>query len=260
MGEGERDRLAELVEAILGSPKYRGVNRGVVERIGAQELVRQRKLKEAVKATKNKLHQVGGAYLEHRPDLRRWLEALQEAARAGGADALRGACRSIMAHHASTRERLPILDRFYAETLSDLPPIRSVLDVACGLNPLAAPWMPLAEGAEYLACDIYENVLEFLDKALAVMGVRGSARPCDLSQSCPADRVDVALVLKTIPCLEQLDKSAGSRLLDGINADHILVSFPVRSLCGRTKGMAANYESRFRALASGRVDDPALRV
>ncbi|MGZ3612068.1 MAG: 16S rRNA methyltransferase, partial [Ktedonobacteraceae bacterium] len=38
------------------------------------------------------------------------------------------------------------------------------------------------------------------------------------------------------------------RLLESINADHLVVSFPARSLGGKSKGMAANYESRFYKL------------
>ena len=62
----------------------------------------------------------------------------------------------------------------------------------------------------------------------------------------------MALILKTIPCLEQLDKTAGLRLLETIQAEHILVSFPVHSLGGRSKGMVENYEARFHALVQGK--------
>jgi 16S rRNA (guanine(1405)-N(7))-methyltransferase len=36
--------------------------------------------------------------------------------------------------------------------------------------------------------------------------------------------------------------------LETIRADHLLVSFPVHSLGGRSKGMVENYEVRFREL------------
>jgi 16S rRNA (guanine(1405)-N(7))-methyltransferase len=58
-------------------------------------------------------------------------------------------------------------------------------------------------------------------------------------------------VLKTIPCLEQLDKSIGRRLLEGLPAEHILVSFPAQSLGGRSKGMVENYEAHFREMVAG---------
>ncbi len=153
-----------------------------------------------------------------------------------------------MSYHVSTRERLPILDQFYTTILADLPPIHSILDVACGFNPLALPWMPLAESVEYYAYDIYQDMLSFLDKFMSLIQVKGQTQVCDVIQSCPTIQVDVAFVLKAIPCLEQLEKSAGSQLLHSINAKYIVVSFPVHSLGGRSKGMGVNYEAQFRTL------------
>ncbi len=246
------DELATLVEAVLSSPKYATVAPDFVRTIGARELAHRRSLKEAVKATKNKLHQVGGAYLGGRLDYAAWLAHLRMAYQSGDQAAFRRACVSVMRHHASTKERLPILDTFYATTLAGLPPIRSVLDVACGLNPLAIPWMGLPPDVEYYACDIYRDMVDFIGGFLALIGIRGGVEACDLIHTPLPHRVDLALVLKTIPCLEQIDKSAGQRLLEGLNAPYILVSFPARSLGGRDKGMPVNYEEHFRELIAGK--------
>ena len=154
-----------------------------------------------------------------------------------------------MRNHASTRERLPILESFYATTLASLGPVRSVLDLACGLNPLALPWMPLAPDASYYACDIYADMIAFLNGFFAQAGVRGQARICDLASGAPNEPADLALVLKALPPIDQQAKHAGRDLLRALNARHILVSFPAHSLGGRGKGMAENYEQRFRALA-----------
>lgn len=245
------DALDRLVIAVRSSAKYGNVSEAFVRRVGAAELSKRRSLKEAVKATKNKLHQVGGAYLDAAQDYPRWLATLREAA-AQGDSSLRDACRAVMAHHASTRERLPILETFFAETLAGIAPVRSVLDVACGLNPLALPWMPLAPGATYLACDIYHDMIDFIAEFLALGGVTGRAFACDVIHEPPTERVHLALILKTIPCLEQVDKSAGLRLLDAVRADYALVSFPARSLGGRDKGMIAHYEARLRDLLAER--------
>ena len=51
--------------------------------------------------------------------------------------------------------------------------------------------------------------------------------------------------------LEHLDRRIGPRLLETIPAENILVSFPVRSLGGREKGMAVNYEQRFQGMIAG---------
>ena len=116
--------------------------------------------------------------------------------------------------HTSTRERLLILDRFYAETLAGLPPIGSVMDIACGLNPLAREWLPLAENATYLAYDIYADMMQFLGDYFALAGIPGKAEVRDVAALPPTEPVDLVLLLKTLPVLAQLDKTAVPRLLD----------------------------------------------
>jgi 16S rRNA (guanine(1405)-N(7))-methyltransferase len=251
------DPLDQLVAAIQTSAHYRSVAEPLIRRLGERELANRRSLKEAVKATKNKLHQVAGAYLDE-PRYGAWQAELR-AAYADGVGAAdterrRAALRQVMARHASTRERLPILDQFYAQTLAALGPIRSVLDIACGLNPLALGWLPLAEDAEYVACDIYGDMMDFLggyfslEAAHGRPGLRGLAETRDVIAAPPERHADLALILKAIPCLEQIDKSAGERLLRATRADHLLVSFPAHSLGGRQKGMLATYEAHFHDL------------
>jgi 16S rRNA (guanine(1405)-N(7))-methyltransferase len=177
-----------------------------------------------------------------------WLQTLSQLR---DRSALRTTCVEIMRHHASTRERLPILADFYTTILADLPPIHSILDLACGLNPLSIPWMPLAANARYHACDIYQNQVDFLNHVLAVLGVQGEASVCDLLHGCPTQTADVALLLKAIPCLEQVDKQIAPRLLSAIQAPVLIVSFPVHSLGGRQKGMLTNYERHLYELTTG---------
>lgn len=244
------DELDQLIDAVLTSRKYKRVYKDFIRAIGAQELAKRHTLKEAIKATKNKLHQVGSAYLDGREDYASWLDELKWAVQSGNRDTLLSTCVKIMSSHASTRERLPILDQCYATVLANLPPIRSVLDIACGLNPLAIPWMPLAEDVEYHAYDIYQDMMDFLNECMTLMHVQGHVEVCDVTRYCPSRSYDVAFILKALPCLDQVDKTASSRLLHTINAEHLLVSFPVHSLGGKEKGMTLNYEARFRQLVA----------
>jgi 16S rRNA (guanine(1405)-N(7))-methyltransferase len=249
MSNRERSQLNQLVDAVLAGQKYRNVNRDFIENLGSRELAKRSGLKEAIKATKNKLHQVGAAYLVSETRYSSWLDELR---RASEQEQIRRACSRMMSYHASTRERLPILDQFYTTLLADLPPVHSVIDVACGLHPLAIPWMPLGEHVQYYAYDIYQDMADFLNEFMSIIHVRGYAQPCDVIQYCPTARVDLAFILKAIPCLEQVDKAAGLHLLDTINANYLLVSFPVHSLGGRKKAMVVNYEARLHELVEGK--------
>lgn len=245
----DSQRLDELVAEVLGSAKYRAISPELVRAVGARELAARPSLKLAVKETKTRLHQVAGAFLDRAPRYDQWLAQL-EAAR-GDDEALRAACLAIMAGHASTRERLPVLERLYSAVFAALPPVGSVIDLACGLNPLAAPWMPLAPGAAYLACDLYADMCAFVGAALPALGLAGAAAVCDLTAGPPPWRADLALVLKTLPVLEQLRRGAGRELLRAVDAPALVVSFPTRSLGGRDVGMAATYGAQMRAIADG---------
>ncbi len=250
--------LDELITAVINSRKYKHVSPALVQKIGLRELSVRRNFKEAVKATKNKLHQVGGAYLDAQIPYQKALMQLQETAVSCAETAVsspeqRAVCQQLMRLHSSTRERLPILAEFYETIFAQLPPIRSVLDIASGLNPLALPWMPLAADATYYAIDIYADMMAFLQKAFPLLGVHGDAECRDVITHPPTQSVDLALILKTLPVLDQVDKTAVSRLFDNLQARYILITFPVRSLGGRNKGMAANYAAQFDEWVNGRL-------
>jgi 16S rRNA (guanine(1405)-N(7))-methyltransferase len=242
------ERLEQLLQTVLKSPKYGNVSEDLIRNVGMRELSKQQNLKTAVKATKNKLHQIGGAYFLRKPEYNAWLKRLEEEKRAGNSESFRRICAEIMSYHHSTRARLDILDEFYTEIFSLIPPVHSIIDVACGFHPIAIPWMPLSGRVEYYACDVYRDMMEFLRKFLVMTGVEGCADICDVVQHVPHSKADLAFVLNTLPCLEQIDKSAASRVLESLNSRFLAVSFPVRTLGGREKDMRKHYEARFKKL------------
>lgn len=244
------EALARLVTAVTKSSKYRQISPDLIRRLGSEELAKRRSQKEAVKATKNKLHQVGGAYLESKID---YAEALARLTAVRGDDnAWRQTCCDIMKLHASTRERLPVLADFYSTILSEIAPVHSLVDVACGLNPLAWPWMPLAADAVYTAYDIYADMMAFLGAVFSLAGLNGRAQQRDVLTNPPAEKADLVLILKTFPCLEQIEKGAAAKILDEVNGRHLLITYPAKSLGGRQKGMVATYETQFKQLLDGR--------
>jgi 16S rRNA (guanine(1405)-N(7))-methyltransferase len=252
-------KLDKLVTAVSQTTKYQYVSPELIRRVGTDELGKRRSYKEALKATKNKLHQVGGAYQDSKIDYANVLARLEESQRGlvlsdveADAEAQRAGLVEVMRLHTSTRERLWILDDFYTEVLAGLPPITSVMDIACGLNPLARRWMPLADNATYLAYDIYADMMTFLGDYFALANIPGRAEVRDVVDSPPTEPVDLALLLKTLPVLAQIDKTAVPRLLDSLQAKYLLISFPAKSLGGRSKGMVQNYEIQFEGWIAGR--------
>jgi 16S rRNA (guanine(1405)-N(7))-methyltransferase len=240
--------LEELVAAVRRSAKYRAVCPDTVRRIGEAELAKGRKLKAAVKATKGRLHQVFAAF-ERSPNYGRLLGDLEAACASGDDAAVRRACRQALREHASTRERLSILDGFYLRVFAVTGVPRRVLDLACGLHPLGLPWMGLPQGASYLAFDIDGRAVDFLGRWFALAGIDGRAVHADVLCTPPCEAADVAFLLKTPPSLDRQEKGGSGRVLEALAARWAVVSFPVASLGGRERGMREHYEQAFLARA-----------
>ncbi|RPI57155.1 MAG: 16S rRNA methyltransferase, partial [Chloroflexi bacterium] len=168
-----------------------------------------------------------------------------------GEDERRAACRAVLSLHSSTRERLPILDRFYPSLWEIAGRPGTVLDLGCGLNPLAWPWMALPPGTAYVPLDIDCRRIAFVNRFLALAGLAPLARCQDLLTQPPTDRADVALLLKLSPTLERQEEGATLRLVAELQAPSAVVSFAVTSLTGRRKGMEEQYGSQFAAMSRG---------
>jgi 16S rRNA (guanine(1405)-N(7))-methyltransferase len=239
----------DVVAVVLASRRYRNLHPPLVRRVAAKEAAAARSPAELVKRTKRALHQIFGAYLPTPP---RWDRLLAKLGTARSDAELRTVLQRAMAQHASTRERLDHLDRFYAALVARVGTPRSVLDVACGLQPLALPWWGLPAGAEVHAWDIDTALVAFVGGCLGHLGFSAHAAAVDLLEVPVWPTTEVALVLKTLPCLEQQQPGAGEALLAAIPAPRLVVSFPTRSLGGRHKGMGGTYASRFEALLAAR--------
>jgi len=248
---GQESEIDEIVAQVQAARKYRHICATTIRRIAAEESAKRDTLKRAVKATKSRLHQAYGAY-EAKLNYARAYGDLSAAYASGDDLGIRAVCHQLLARHASTRERLPILHRFYDVILSHTGVPRTLLDLACGLNPLALPWMRLSPCAIYHAYDIDGERMAFLDRFFALAGVDGHAHCQDLISEPPQQRGDVALLLKTTTCLERQRVGSTMALLDQLDVAHVVVTFPVKSLGHRDKGMAEQYEETFLGMLSGR--------
>lgn len=244
--------VEDVIRQVITSDAYSDIHPDVIRRIAENEAHKGYKSRELIKSIRSRLHQVGGAYLPDVINPQRFAAELVALPHNPTSPELMTFCRKKMESHASTKERLPFIERFFQETLGDLPPAKSVLDVACGLTPLAIAWMPLAADAHYIALDMYTNLAKALSIFFEHTGINGETLCGDVITQPLDVQMDVALILKTLPCLEQQQKGAGLAVLERIQAKHLLVSYPLRSLGGNRKGMGATYEADFNDMAKGR--------
>lgn len=245
--------IDEVAARVSASPRYRHVDPLLVARLAAEEAPRARNADDAVKRVKRRLHQAVGAFRSGRGRAGSEAVAALRAVWDGnlGDPAVAETCREILGSHASTAERVPHLDAFYTgiwRAAGATP--RSLLDLGCGLAPLALPWMGLPATTRYLAVDVDRRALETVDAFLSLVGQPHAVEARDLAAGPPDVAVDMALLLKLVPTLDRQEATAAARLIGALRARHATVSFPRRSLGGRSRGMERTYRARVARLAA----------
>jgi len=234
MNKRESPDLAKLIGEIKSSRKYRdtGIPDETVGDILRQELARHAKPSEALRSAKAILHNVMAPYLGD-PDYSQARSALDAAFASGSPDTVQQAAREILAQHDSTRERMPYLADFYAPIREACPGLHTVLDLACGLNPFALPWMVLPNDAAYHAYDIHQPRVELVNHFLGGLGLAPLAEARDVLVNPPQVEADAAFLFKEAHRIEKRRKGASRSLVQSLHARVIFISLPNRSLDGR---------------------------
>lgn len=229
--------MSDRLEALLASKNCREVCEDAVRRLWQDELAKRRNEKEADKAVRAAVHQMTGAFLT--PEQLKSARRLLEEYRAGREEALSEA----LSLHASTRERLACAQALYAAIFEQTGSPASILDLACGFNPLYLG----ARGYSVVGCDVHRGAVELINEWAQACSWDVRAICADLLGENAFEHADLALMMKLLPVLEQQKKGAGLRLLASVPAAWRAVTFPLRTLGGRSVGMEKHYSDWMEA-------------
>lgn len=225
------DDLEQVVTAVKQSQKYGDASEATIRELAETALRQHKKPKKAIKAVRTQLHSIMAPYLGD-PDYAAAAAQLDAAFAGGDANQIQAVCQEILHSHLSTRERQPILADFYAQIFAVTGKPQSILDIACGLNPLAYPWMGLEPAVAFYAYDIHEPRIAFLNHYFRLQGLKPLARLQDVALEFPAEKGDVALFLKEMPRFERNYHGRGRPLLEALDVHWLVVSFPTISTHG----------------------------
>ncbi|MBN2047746.1 MAG: hypothetical protein JW750_07890, partial [Anaerolineaceae bacterium] len=209
-----------------------------------RELNEGLKPKAAVKATRQKMHNIIAPYLGD-PDYEQERLNLTEALQSADPQAEKDACLRILETHASTLERIPILDRFSQELFNVTGTPASIIDLACALHPFSLPWMNLPRETAYHAYDLHQPRVDLINHYFRLRGMRPLAEKRDILLDPPAFHADVAFLFKEAHRLEQRQRGCNLPLWQALNVEWLLVSLPVQSL-----GRGHDLEEKHRALVA----------
>ncbi len=243
------DDLEDLIATLKGAKKYRAIDvaDATVRDILLTEFARQPNRKAALHAAKKKLHEVVALYLGD-PDYARAMRDLAAAFDSGDPQRVRAVCRDLLRIHDSTAERLELRDTFYPRLWSVTGAPQTVLDLACGLNPLMFPWMHLPDGVTFYAYDIHTPRVALLNHYFTLQGMSGQAVVQDVLVDPPRESGNVALLLKELHRMEKRRKGIVLPLLDALDVTWIALSSPTRSRSGH--GVIDAYRAQVHELLS----------
>ena len=231
-----------VVGKLRESAKYRNVCFDTLYRVAGWSLERHENPKQAIKAAKRKLHQVYGAYLDQM-NMATLASLVGDLPPASEDELLRDTCRRLLRCHSSTRERLAVTGKVYGDLWEATGRPRTILDLACGVNPFAWPWMNLEPSTRYCAIDMDHRLISHINTFFSHLGMAEDAACQDILTSTPRLKADAVLLFKALPVLEQQEKGSSIKLLEALRARYAVVSFPSKSLGNREKGMRQAYDS-----------------
>ena len=241
--------MENLIQKIKQSKKYRNIPEETIARVIKWAMLRAKKEKEIEKVAKNKLHQVYGAYFDQ-TRIKKVEKALLHLETPISTETIKSTCRDILQFHASSKERLPLLDEFYFQLFQLLTPPKKIMDLACGLNPFTLPWMLEQNNFFYYAADIDHSSVDLFNRFFQRCNYQAQAFTNDLLLGLPDVEADTYFLFKTLPCLEQQEKGISLKILRQLAGKQVVVSFPSKSLGGKEKGMYEHYHAFFENLMS----------
>lgn len=224
----------ELVAEVGKKPAYRamGIPETTLRDLALKALERQPSARAALKTMRRKLHQISAPYLGD-PDYAGATADLQSAYQSGNPPVIENFCREILSSHTSTRERLLVLDGFYTQLFNLGGHPDSIMDLACGLNPLTWRWMGLPSKTRYLAYDIHAPRVSFLNAYFKLEGLSGQAILRDILVEPPDEPADAAFLFKEAHRFEEREAGCNHKLWRELKVKILYVSLPPLSMTGR---------------------------
>jgi 16S rRNA (guanine(1405)-N(7))-methyltransferase len=219
-----------VIQRVRSAPKYRAIHPDTISDVVRQESLHAAGKADLERRVRLKLHRVAAGYLfTARPThLLRALDSLPS-----DEEGLRTFCRTVLAAHFSSAERLPDLERFYPTVFAATGLASVVADLACAVNPFSLPWLRDVSEARYVGYDLNLSYVDLDRRFLAQRYPDCAVQYRDVLVDPAAIAGDVALLLKTYHSIEERRTGAGLRLVAELGTRTVVVSFPVKTMQGR---------------------------
>ena len=226
--------IQQLIKNIQTSRKYRemGLNPETVRDLITQEGPSHTSQKTLRKTVRRKLHNIVAPYLGE-PDYPSLTADLRSIKNTNpNSQEIRSFCIRVLSEHASTAERIPFMAAFYQHIFAITGVPDTLLDLACGLHPLAFPWMGLPTSIDYHAFDIIQPRVDFINAFFGRIGVAPLAQNRDILAHPSGTQADLCLFFKEAHRFEKRAPGCNRAFWTSLNTRWLAVSLPTQNLAG----------------------------
>jgi len=211
--------IKELIEKVKQKKELFGLSDRIVreslqKHLGSKKDLRKSEAKLIVKLTRAELRLLSGQFQASQKER---VTLLKE-----------NKIQELLETHSSTKERLEFYPQI-KKLIASLK-IKSILDLGCGLNPLALA----NKSITYYAADIKQSELTLIKSYFKSKGIKGKTFFYDLRKIKPnLPKADLCLLLKVFDVIEKRGHKLAEKIINSIDCKYFLISFPTKTLSGK---------------------------
>lgn len=133
--------------------------------------------------------------------------------------------------HKSTAERSLMYDKLYDFIFAITGRPKTILDLACGLNPLT--YKRIGYDVCFIVTELTDYDCNKLRQYFIQNGINGEVIKADLRKDINFPSIDVCFMFKLFDSIEAKGHLLAERLIKNINAKYIVASFSTQNIRGR---------------------------
>jgi len=211
----------DIVDEIKKSKKYKHISKEIIKKYTDRVRKKYPKANEKslIKEVKSELHKIAG----FSKDIMKREKLLGKGDYVG-----------ILKTNQSTNERLKDYRDLYKEIFEITGIPKSILDLACGINPISIIFMDFKPN--YYAYDINEADVEIVNKFFKQEKIKGKAEVMDVSKIGNIKKLpktDICFLFKALDVLENKGHKYSEELIKALKCKYIVASFATKTIGGK---------------------------
>ena len=216
-------KLKILIEKIKQKPEFRGISESIIKETLNKHLNQHKIEIEELSERDSKI-----VIKEIRANLRNLTGQFQKASKNRGKLFEKNKIKEILKTHSSTAERIAFYPKL-KKIINSLK-AKSILDLGCGLNPIALANSKI----KYYASDIRADELKLIQKFFEKNKIKGKTFTYDIRKINPdLPEIDLCILFKVLDVIEKKSHKLSEKILKTVKCRYFLISFATKKLSGK---------------------------